>query len=966
VQGPTGTIVIGFTDVEGSTLLWERDPVAMRAALDLHDAAMRDLLRVHGGYEVKTEGDAFMVAFAVPAAAVRWALEVQRVLVAADWPPALLALPEAAEARAGDAVLHRGLRVRAGLHLGAPECRPDPNTGRMDYFGPVVNRAARVAAAAHGGQVLVSEAVPVAGVDDLVAEDLGSHHLKGLFEPERLRQILPAALGRRRFPPVRTVEVRRTNVSGDAGLLCGRAAERAAIDSALAGGAAVVTLVGPGGAGKTRLARAWAAGRAAEPPEGGLWWCDLAEARTGADIAAAVGAVLGVTAAAADPEAASRIGDALAARGPTVLLLDNLEQVVAPAAELVARWVGACPEARFLSTSRERLAIAGEVCVEVAALEPDAAVELFENRARAAAPGFALDGEQREIVARLARRLDYLPLALELAAARVAVLGPAQLLERIEQRFELLRSSRRDAPGRHASLRAAIDASWELLSGPEREALRQCTVFRGGFDIEAAEATLRPGDGAEPALELIQALRDKSLLFTTRTAGGVRFQLYESVRAYLGTVADPDAEERAARHLVALADGGADLARVTAEADNLRAVTERFAERDPLLAARAALALDPVLSLRGPVDLHRRLLDLAVERSAGDALLHARARLARAHLGRLLGRLEAGAADLDAVGAPPPAIESRWCTERGALARMRGADAAPHLERALEVARARGDLLDEAIALDALAALDQDRGLLDRARERALAAVDLAARSGDARTEGRLRQNLGAIHQDAGDLEAARRCYERALAILVGIGDRRLEGVVLSNLGNLSADEGDDAAARRYLAEALPRLQEAGDRRFVGNVGMYEGIVLMNAGDLVGAQAALERALAAHRDAQVRLTGLDRGYLGVCALLAGDPAAAASHLAVAVDTLGEVGDRGMGALFCAFDAARAARQGDAARAEARLAQARALQGQAGGVVADAIAVLAGEADPASQESHVRLARAVRARAPDPV
>ena len=259
MDAPTGTVALVFTDVQGSTALWEHGPTLMREALAMHDDVLRRTIAELGGYEVKTEGDAFMIAFGRAADAVRWCHQAQLALLDAPWPEAIFERPEAAIARAGDKVLFRGLRVRMGAHVGEPDCRPDPVTGRMDYFGPVVNRAARVSAAGHGGQTLVSRAaLSAAGAPatfDAEVIDLGEHRLKGLIASEHLFQVLPHRVVGRTFPPVRTLAAPRTNLSASASAMVGRGDELAQVGASFDGGARLVTLVGPGGAGKTRLAR---------------------------------------------------------------------------------------------------------------------------------------------------------------------------------------------------------------------------------------------------------------------------------------------------------------------------------------------------------------------------------------------------------------------------------------------------------------------------------------------------------------------------------------------------------------------------------------------------------------------------------------------------------------------------------------------------------------------------------------
>ncbi|MCC7000171.1 MAG: hypothetical protein IT370_36565 [Deltaproteobacteria bacterium] len=978
---PTGTVALVFTDVEGSTQLWDRAPEVMRGALDVHDAIMRAGIERHGGYEVKTEGDAFMVAFASAGAAVAWCLDTQRALLEAPW-------PEALASHVGERPPERGtpwggLAVRMGIHVGDPDCRPSPLTGRMDYFGPTVNRAARVASAGHGGQVLASHAVQVMLGGAWI--DLGVHRLKGLTEPERLWQLPPPGLEGRRFPAVKTERVRRGNVSAAPGSFLGRRGELGALGDALAS-ARLVTLTGPGGAGKTRLARelAWrqldVLGGA-----GGVWWVDLSDVEPGSGAvgaAAALAAALGVplTANVGALDAAQAVAHALAARGATLAVCDNFDRLVAVASDTVARWLEAAPEARFLVTSRERLGVGGEHVVELTPLSPEAGAELFLERARAASPSFRAGAAERAAALEISTRLDGLPLALELAAARARVLSPTQILTRLERRFELLGGAR---GGRHATLRASIDGSWELLGPAERAAMAQCAVFRGDFTLEAAEAVLVLPDGAW-ALGVVEALRDKSLLAPAiggSQGGAPRFRLLESLHAYAlerlaeasadgtdaaATSAATGAALRHADHYVGLGEalaarvrgpGGADaLAELAADADQLAAVCER-SQLPAALRVRAALALDALLAVRGPVELEHHLLDAAVTSAESatppDPVLLARTLLARARA--RVARGELGAAEADLARALPLAeaepashatqlLQSHICCARGTVTRTLGRppEAAGWLQRALELAgvpesaadsddadqgeQRQGDDEAGANALDALAALEQDRSELGIAKQLAARAIRRVARLGDRRTEGRLRQNLAGLYQDAGELAAARALYQEALVLVRAVGDVRLEGIVLANMGNLCGDEGHADDARARLAEALELLAQVGDRRFLGHAHMYLGLVELWSGSAGG--ALLERARELHRAVGARrFAALDRGYLALGGLLAsrsGAPADAISELCATAEELCELDDRGLGAYFSACAGAAARRTGDLEAAAVHHARAAAL------------------------------------------
>ena len=531
-KAPTGTVAHVFTDVQGSTRLWERCHADMGEALDLHNRVLRELIRAHGGYEVKTQGDSFMVAFGSVVEAVRWCLAAQQALLDAPWPETLLAQTDAAEEKGPKGLLHRGLRVRMGVHLGEPECREDERTGQTDYFGRMVNVAARVTSAGHGGQVLVSASAWTRVADAWeslggpVVRSLGDYHLKGIEEPVSLVEVLPARLAERRFEALRVPRARRGNLPGESGEFIGREAELARLRLCFAEGSRLVTLLGPGGMGKSRLATRFGNLEANEW-EGGVWLCELTDAATVDDICHAVGRVLGValTRSGEDSAPADRLGRALAGRGDVLVLLDNVEHVIQHMPATLGRWRELAPRARFLVTSREALLLPAERVVDLEPLSvPEEnetrldvllgcdAVRLFVQRTRAVRGGFELTEAEAPLVADIVSKLDGIPLAIELAAARTNLLGVSQIQERLSRRFELLRGGRRDGSARQNTLWGAIDWSWNLLEPAERAALAQCSVFRGGFSLESAEAVLLFPPGGPDVLEIIHSLRSKSLL----------------------------------------------------------------------------------------------------------------------------------------------------------------------------------------------------------------------------------------------------------------------------------------------------------------------------------------------------------------------------------------------------------------------------------------------------------------------
>jgi predicted ATPase/class 3 adenylate cyclase len=517
---PSGTVTFLFCDVEGSTRLWEAHGEEMRDALAAHDEIVRGALESAGGLVFSTGGDGFGAAFSRAGAAVMAGLAAQRGLADQEWPEGL------------------ALRVRMGLHTG----EADERNG--DYFGPDVSRAARLMAVAHGGQVICSQASadlvaghPLAGAS-LV--DLGVHRLRDLSEPLRVFQIqgdgLPA-----RFPPLLSMGAFPGNLPLQVSSFIGRDVELARVAKAL-GEARVVTLTGVGGVGKTRLALRAAAEELPRFREG-AWLIELQAVRDPEAVAEAVAAVFRLV----ERSGLSTLElliEFLASK-QLLLVLDNCEHLLDPVAELVEALERACPGVAMLATSREGLAIEGERVVPVPALSAPAAdadlmtvaesdaVRLFVERAGWVDPDFELTDSNAGAVAQLCRRLDGLPLAIELAAARIGAMTPAELARRLGRRFDALAGGRRRAVQRHQTLRAAIDWSYQLCGEAERRLLARLAVFAGGCTDEAAETVCGtdPLSGGE-VFEVLAGLVAKSLVVPQRDGPITRYRLLETIREY--------------------------------------------------------------------------------------------------------------------------------------------------------------------------------------------------------------------------------------------------------------------------------------------------------------------------------------------------------------------------------------------------------------------------------------------------
>jgi predicted ATPase/class 3 adenylate cyclase len=493
---PTGTVTFLFTDVEGSTRWWATDKEAMSASLRVHDAVLRAAIESNGGYVFTTAGDSFAAAFTRPTDAVCAATDAQRALADATWPgPRLL--------------------VRMGLHLGEAEERAG------DYFGPVVNTAARVEAAGHGGQVLTTETVRLAAsiVD---AVDLGAHRLRDVAEPIRLFQ-----LGGGTFPPLRVIDPGRSNLPARPTRLIGREDEVARVRGLLTQHR-LVTIAAVGGVGKTRLAIAIGESELAHRG-GGVWFVDLTTVVDGSDVPAAIANAVGVSL--APGSATDQIVRYLADKA-ALLILDNCEHVIDDCAEFAERFLAAHGPATILATSREALDVDGERAVVLGSLPTDtpdsAGVRLFVDRAAAVDPAFAVTTDDSVTISAICGRLDGMPLAIELAAARVTVMTTAELLAGLDDRFQLLAGGRRRQ--RQRTLEAMLDWSYDLLAPEEQEVFRALGVFVDGFDLDAVAALTR--SDRTNAMAMVEALVAKSLVVRADGGDVARFTLLETVKAY--------------------------------------------------------------------------------------------------------------------------------------------------------------------------------------------------------------------------------------------------------------------------------------------------------------------------------------------------------------------------------------------------------------------------------------------------
>ncbi|HEY6449869.1 MAG TPA: adenylate/guanylate cyclase domain-containing protein, partial [Candidatus Cybelea sp.] len=550
---PTGTVTFLLSDIEGSAQRWDRDRAAMQDAVRRHDALMRTAIAAHDGYVFKTIGDAFCAAFARPEGAVAAALDAERALLAEDF-------------SAID-----GLRIRAAVHTGTADERDG------DYFGPALNRVARLLAIGHGGQVLVSgvttDLVQGALPPRCSLRDLGQHRLKDLARPEQVYQLLAPDLAAD-FPPLRSLDVLPNNLPPQLKSFVGRETEIAEI-TALIERHRLVTLVGSGGVGKTRTSLQVAA-NLLDGPSDGVWFIELAPLASGDYIPSTVAQALGL-ALAPEGDPVENLVRQLKAKH-ALLVFDNCEHLVEPTARMISAIMHGAPKVKVLASSRQGLGIEGEETYRLPSLEvpPEndaehvsatdamrsAAVALFVDRALTADKTFALTDENAPIVSDICRRLDGIPLAIELAAARVKMLSPKQLRERLDERFRVLTGGSRDVLPRQQTMRALIDWSHDLLDERERVLFRRLGIFVNGFTLEGAVAVGSGKDLDEhDVFDVLASLVDKSLVLAEPHGDALRYRLLESTRAYaLEKLADAGERDLfAGRHLRYLRDGFAEL-----------------------------------------------------------------------------------------------------------------------------------------------------------------------------------------------------------------------------------------------------------------------------------------------------------------------------------------------------------------------------------------------------------------------
>lgn len=787
---PTGTVTFLFSDIEGSTERWESHPDTMADAVKRHDALMRDAIESHGGYVFKTVGDAFCATFTRVSDATAAALAAQRALLKEDF------------SQVG------GLRVRLALHTGEADERDG------DYFGTTVNRTARLLAVGSGGQMLLSSVTAKLAQAQMGSQaslsDLGTHRLKDLAQSEHIYQLCAPDLASD-FPPLHSLEAHRHNLPVQLTSFRGREHDVEEVRSLL-DTTALLTLVGAGGIGKTRLALQVGAELVERYPDG-VWLVELASLSDPELMANIAAQVLNV----AVPPNRSATDAIVAAlrRKKMLVILDNCEHLLTAAAHLANAILTTCPDIRILATSRQGLGISGEIIHHVPSLSvPEktqalkldvalgyGAIVLFADRAAAADTRFALSDDTAPIVAEICRHLDGIALAIELAAARVKVLSIPHLAERLAERFRILTGGNRAALPRQQTLRALIDWSYDLLAESEKVLFRRASIFAGGWTLETASVVC-VGDNVDAVdvLDLLASLVEKSLVVVDTSGPLERYHLLESTREYglellkekgeRGDLARKHAESFAAMAL------GADetseskaaqpwLKQYEPEIDNFRAALDWAitADNDPIAGGTIAGNLGLLWWYGGRTEEGRRWTTAALSR-------------------------------IDETQAP--AVAARlWLTS---AVLNEGARKLEDGKRSRALYESLGDKRGAARALRCVGSALHHLGRMDEAEIALRKALPDLREAGDSAEVVRCLFSLSSTVWARGNVPAARQLLGETLAAAKALGDEVASAAYLFNLAELEFSEGEAATAVRHASDALAMYLGAKNFRLVAIV----------------------------------------------------------------------------------------------------------------------------------------------------
>lgn len=759
------TIALLMTDVQGSTVLWESETEATRVSMRELDRMVAETVNRHGGRLVKErgEGDSHFIVADTVGVVARIATDLQLAVAGGSW------------------ATTRPLNMRMGIHVGVVEVRDG------DFYGPVVNRCARIRSAGHGGQILLSQAAHALLVDQAAPfsfRDLSVHRLKDLERPEHIYQLDVSGLAAE-FPPLNSLDLSPNNLPVQLNSFIGRTKETDQVGDLLRE-YRLVSLLGPGGVGKSRLA-VHVAGEVIEGFPDGVWFVELAPVNDPTLVASTIRESLSLR---GDPH--DEVGQIVKSIGSSkvLLILDNCEHLVDEVASIVPTLLSRCPNLRLVITSREALGVPGEGVFRVPSLATEGesdltapAVALFVDRAKAHGT-FELNDENLIWVAQVCKRLDGIPFAIELAAARVKVLSPKQIAERLDDRFRLLTASGRGALPRHQTLKALIDWSYDLLAERERTALKELSVFSGSFGLIAASSICEHAGDEYEALDLITGLVEKSLVQVLEGRVEPRYRLLESIRQYCREKLDLDMlveiEKRHFEHFLGFAKAQAALLLGSKQSEALRALEE---EHDNLRAA-----LDRPTSSEEEIEKVRVLAGtLARFWYLRGHYIEGRQRFAR-----LL------------VGVPQPTEGWAKCLSGdGILAwRMAHFEEAKKLhEQALSIRRQQNDLAGQGDSLSNLGLVAIESGNYDEAKAHLSESLSIREQLGDKFGQANSLNNLGVASWRSGKLDEAYEFYSKCLTLRESLGDQLGRADTLHNLGLIARTKGDyDEALVKFEA----------------------------------------------------------------------------------------------------------------------------------------------------------------------